>query len=210
EQLGVEGTRQQQQFPKKVHNEDTTKKSHTEEDKSNNNNNKDDKMMTEAKKEEEKEREGTHTHPQEQTEEEEEKEEGLTWVEEDTERSWADQDWIWDPGDYDTEGGDDDDVGDGVAEEPLVLPVTEGKKTDYKGLPKELMPIHPGGGSRFDDLEKEKLEKSKMAQTKGILDEELDSTDTATSHDAESLYSSAASLCVSSVILSLSSFRILI
>ncbi|KAK3859015.1 hypothetical protein Pcinc_034828 [Petrolisthes cinctipes] len=107
-----------------------------------------------------KEREETHTHPQEQTEEEEE---DLTWVEEDTERSWADQDWIWDPGDYDddTEGGDDD-GGDGVVEEPLVLPVTEGKKTDYKGLPKELMPIHPGGGSKFDDLEREKLEKSKM------------------------------------------------
>lgn len=33
-------------------------------------------------------------------------------------------------------------------------------------LPVELMPIHPGGGSRFDDWEREKLEKNKMAQKK--------------------------------------------
>lgn len=34
------------------------------------------------------------------------------------------------------------------------------------GLPIELMPIHPGGGSRFDDWEREKLEKNKLAQKK--------------------------------------------
>ena len=33
-------------------------------------------------------------------------------------------------------------------------------------LPIELMPIYPGGGSRFDDWEREKLERDKMAQKK--------------------------------------------
>ncbi|RXG73909.1 hypothetical protein Avbf_06826 [Armadillidium vulgare] len=52
---------------------------------------------------------------------------------------------------------------------PLVLPVTtEGKqKTEdpliVYGFPKELLPIMPGGGSRFEDVEREKLEKKKMS-----------------------------------------------
>ncbi|XP_042235576.1 uncharacterized protein LOC121875193 [Homarus americanus] len=98
-----------------------------------------------------------------------------------------------------------------VVQEPVVLPVTEGKNRGQEpivhyGLPKELLPIHPGGGSRFDDLEREKLERAKMAQTKA--DEE--DTDNGTSHDAEGLYSSAASLCFSSLIFSFSYLRILI
>ncbi|ROT75403.1 hypothetical protein C7M84_006052 [Penaeus vannamei] len=49
---------------------------------------------------------------------------------------------------------------------PVAMPVTENLKRDpdpvaYYGLPKELMPIHPGGGSRFEDLEKERLERAK-------------------------------------------------
>lgn len=98
-----------------------------------------------------------------------------------------------------------------VMQEPVVLPVTEGKNNGqdtmtHYGLPKELMPIHPGGGSRFEDLEKEKLERAKMAQTKA----DDGDTDNGTSHDAESLYSSSTSLCLSSLIISFSSLRILI
>lgn len=81
-------------------------------------------------------------------------------------------------------------VDDSVVQEPVVLPVTEGKNRgghDY-GLPKELMPIHPGGGSKFEDLEKEKLERAKMAQTKL----EDDDTENGNSYDAEGLYSSAS------------------
>ncbi|XP_042857031.1 uncharacterized protein LOC122243493 isoform X1 [Penaeus japonicus] len=79
---------------------------------------------------------------------------------------------------------------------PVVMPVTEGKnKSKFDpvavyGLPKELMPIHPGGGSRFDDLEKEKLERAKMAQTK-VDDDDIENGN---SYDAEGLYSSAAKL----------------
>lgn len=81
-------------------------------------------------------------------------------------------------------------VDDSVIQEPVVLPVTEGKNRgghDY-GLPKELMPIHPGGGSKFEDLEREKLERAKMAQTKL----EDDDTENGNSYDAEGLYSSAS------------------
>ncbi|XP_070000391.1 uncharacterized protein [Penaeus vannamei] len=81
-------------------------------------------------------------------------------------------------------------VDDSVVQEPVVLPVTEGKNRgghDY-GLPKELMPIHPGGGSKFEDLEKEKLERAKMAQTKL----EDDDTENGNSYDAEGLYSSVS------------------
>ncbi|XP_064096710.1 uncharacterized protein LOC135208447 isoform X2 [Macrobrachium nipponense] len=100
-----------------------------------------------------------------------------------------------------------------VVQEPVVLPVTEGKNRGQDpvaqyGLPKELMPIHPGGGSKFDDLEREKMEKKKMAQTKGTDDED---TENGASHEAEGLYSSAATLYLSSIILSLSSsFRIIV
>ncbi|XP_068233906.1 uncharacterized protein [Palaemon carinicauda] len=100
-----------------------------------------------------------------------------------------------------------------VVQEPVVLPVTEGKNRGQDpvaqyGIPKELLPIHPGGGSRFDDLEREKLEKKKMAQTKGTDDED---TENGASHEAEGLYSSAATLYLSSIILSLSSsFRIIV
>ncbi|XP_045625946.2 uncharacterized protein [Procambarus clarkii] len=99
-----------------------------------------------------------------------------------------------------------------VMQEPVVLPVTEGKNRGQEpvvhyGLPKELMPIHPGGGSKFEDLEREKLERAKMAQTKA--DDDGD-TENGTSHDAEGLYSSAASLCISSLIFSFSYLRILI
>ncbi|XP_071523433.1 uncharacterized protein [Panulirus ornatus] len=98
-----------------------------------------------------------------------------------------------------------------VMQEPVVLPVTEGKNDGrdsgaHYGLPKELMPIHPGGGSRFEDLEKEKLERAKMAQTKA----QDGDTENGTSHDAESLYSSSTTLCLSSLIISFSSLRILI
>lgn len=99
-----------------------------------------------------------------------------------------------------------------VMQEPVVLPVTEGKNHGqdqivHYGLPKELMPIHPGGGSKFEDLEKEKLERAKMAQTKADDDGDIEN---GTSHDAEGLYSSAASLCISSLIFSFSYLRILI
>lgn len=99
-----------------------------------------------------------------------------------------------------------------VVQEPVVLPVTEGKNSRqdtvvHYQLPKELMPIHPGGGSKFEDLEKEKLEKKKMAQTKDTDDD----TENGASHEAEGLYSSAATLCLSSIIFSLSSsFRLIV
>ncbi|XP_042884352.1 uncharacterized protein LOC122260943 [Penaeus japonicus] len=75
---------------------------------------------------------------------------------------------------------------------PVAMPVTENLKRDpdpvaYYGLPKELMPIHPGGGSKFDDLEKERLERAKLAHTKDAGDD----TENGASHDAEGLYSSA-------------------
>lgn len=98
-------------------------------------------------------------------------------------------------------------------QEPVVMPVTEGKnKSKFDpvavyGLPKELMPIHPGGGSRFDDLEKEKLERAKMAQTK-VDDDDIENGN---SYDAEGLYSSAARLQISfSLFSSLLSVRLLI
>lgn len=98
-------------------------------------------------------------------------------------------------------------------QEPVVMPVTEGKnKSKFDpvavyGLPKELMPIHPGGGSRFDDLEKEKLERAKMAQTK-VDDDDIENGN---SYDAEGLYSSAARLQISFTLFSsLLSVRILI
>ncbi|XP_047485296.1 uncharacterized protein LOC125036602 [Penaeus chinensis] len=98
-------------------------------------------------------------------------------------------------------------------QEPVVMPVTEGKnKSKFDpvavyGLPKELMPIHPGGGSRFDDLEKEKLERAKMAQTK-VDDDDIENGN---SYDAEGLYSSAARLQISFTIFSsLLSVRMLI
>lgn len=108
--------------------------------------------------------------------------------------------------------GTESGVGMEVVQEPVVLPVTEGKNRGqdtvvHYSLPKELMPIHPGGGSRFEDLEKEKLDKKKMAQTKGT-DED---TENGASHEAEGLYSSAAKLCLSSVIFTLSSsFRLIV
>lgn len=76
---------------------------------------------------------------------------------------------------------------------PMAMPVTENLKRDpdpvaYYGLPKELMPIHPGGGSRFEDLEKERLERAKLAHTK----DDGDDTENGAGHDAEGLYSSAA------------------
>lgn len=86
-----------------------------------------------------------------------------------------------------------------LVQEPVVLPVTEGKNRgghDY-GLPKELMPIHPGGGSKFEDLEREKLERAKMAQTKL----EDDDKENGNSYDAEGLYSSASLLSFSTHLL---------
>ena len=80
----------------------------------------------------------------------------------------------------------------GVKNTPLMLPVTtEGKRDPLKvyGFPKELLPIMPGGGSRFEDVEREKLEKKKMSQTRGGDD---DSAENGSSHEAESLYSSAS------------------
>ncbi|XP_047481806.1 uncharacterized protein LOC125034169 [Penaeus chinensis] len=76
---------------------------------------------------------------------------------------------------------------------PKAMPVTENLKRDpdpvaYYGLPKELMPIHPGGGSKFEDLEKERLERAKLAHTK----DDGDDTENGAGHDAEGLYSSAA------------------
>lgn len=76
---------------------------------------------------------------------------------------------------------------------PVAMPVTENLKRDpdpvaYYGLPKELMPIHPGGGSRFEDLEKERLERAKLAHTKDAGDD----ADNGAGHDAEGLYSAAA------------------
>ncbi|XP_076068180.1 uncharacterized protein LOC143040713 isoform X1 [Oratosquilla oratoria] len=76
--------------------------------------------------------------------------------------------------------------------EPVVLPVTtEGKNrsgNDYAhyGLPLELMPILPGGGSRFDDVERERLEKASQSQKKNGDDEE------GTGNAAESLHSGAS------------------
>ncbi|XP_063596555.1 uncharacterized protein LOC134773295 [Penaeus indicus] len=90
-------------------------------------------------------------------------------------------------------------VDENAVQEPVVLPVTEGKNRgghDY-GLPKELMPIHPGGGSKFEDLEREKLERAKMAQTKL----EDDDTENGNSYDAEGLYSSASLPSVSTHLL---------
>lgn len=82
------------------------------------------------------------------------------------------------------------------AQEPVVMPVTEGKNRSGQDagssydLPKELMPIHPGGGSKFEDLEQERLDKTKMSQTKG--DDE--DTENGNAHNAEGLYSSCSGL----------------
>lgn len=90
--------------------------------------------------------------------------------------------------------------------DPMMLPVTIESKTGSKhktddplkvyGFPKELLPIMPGGGSRFEDVEREKLEKEKMSQTKGTGD---DSVESGSSHESEGRYSSASlsslSLC---------------
>ena len=84
--------------------------------------------------------------------------------------------------------------------DPMVLPVTEGKNRNQQdipyGLPVELMPIYPGGGSRFEDLEREKLEKNKMSQTKDTDDNgrrnEHDN-DRQNEHNAAGLYSSSMS-----------------
>ena len=70
------------------------------------------------------------------------------------------------------------------------------------------MPIHPGGGSKFEDLEREKLEEAKMSHTKEDGDEEDEAA--ASSHDAEELYSAAPSLCLSSLIFSFASVRLLV
>ncbi|CAL4114671.1 unnamed protein product [Meganyctiphanes norvegica] len=84
--------------------------------------------------------------------------------------------------------------------EPFVLSVTEGKtegKQDYSGLPSILQPIIPGGGgSRFEDVERERLEEAKMSQVK----EKLDDSD-ATSMGAESLSSGSLSIILSSSLL---------
>lgn len=52
----------------------------------------------------------------------------------------------------------------------------------YAGLPEELRPIFPGGGSKFDDWEREKLEKNKLS-----LKKDLESANA--KHDAESFRS---------------------
>ena len=54
----------------------------------------------------------------------------------------------------------------------------------YSNLPAELRPIHPGGGSKFDDWEREKLERNKLAQKK-----ELEAANS--KHDAEGFRSCA-------------------
>ena len=56
-----------------------------------------------------------------------------------------------------------------------------------QNLPVELLPIFPGGGSRFDDWEREKLERNKLAQKK-------DSGEESGERDAEGLKSSAGGL----------------
>ncbi|XP_042859785.1 fibrous sheath CABYR-binding protein-like [Penaeus japonicus] len=82
------------------------------------------------------------------------------------------------------------------AQEPVVMPVTEGKNRSGQDavssfdLPKELMPIHPGGGSKFEDLEQERLDKTKMSQTK--VEDEASENENA--HNAEGLYSSCSAL----------------
>ncbi|XP_037796591.1 uncharacterized protein LOC119591909 isoform X2 [Penaeus monodon] len=80
------------------------------------------------------------------------------------------------------------------AQEPVVMPVTEGKNRSGQDavssydLPKELMPIHPGGGSKFEDLEQERLDKTKMSQTKADDDDAEDGN----AHNAEGLYSTCS------------------
>lgn len=62
--------------------------------------------------------------------------------------------------------------------------ISKAEEDPYEGLPAELRPIHPGGGSKFDDWEREKLERNKMAQKK-------ETGESQSKHDAEGYRSSS-------------------
>ena len=69
-------------------------------------------------------------------------------------------------------------------EHGIIYRISKAEEDPYAGLPEELRPIHPGGGSKFDDWEKEKLEKNKLA-----LKKELEAANAR--HDAESFRSNS-------------------